>query len=559
MEQVVVESGGLRVTARTRDDSSLPCPDCGTTSGRVHSRHQRHLADAAVGGRPVVIELTVRRLFCDTRECRRRTFAEQVDGMTIRYGRYTSLLLGMSQAVGLALAGSAGARLLRMLNVVVSRVTLLSLVLALPEPVVECPRILGVDEFALKRSHRYGTLLVDVESHRVVDVLDDYIGDTLAAWLQSHPGAEAICRDRGSSFGDGARRGAPRAQQCADRYHVAEPGQSRGTSQPAGCAPSGCRPSGNRPPRPRCAPSRRFLYACYSLEDGETGRVGAVDAFAIDPGTGTLDFLNRVSLHDSGCAHLAVAPDGRHVVVANYYGGAYVVLPVGEDGRLGPVSGTLQNTGSGPHPRQDSAHPHAVVFDPGGRFLTTADLGIDQVRILRLTDGRLEPVSRAPLPPGTGPRHLAFTDDASTLHVIGELDATITVFAYDATTGTVQEILQTVATAPPGYPGPPSGAEIAVHPSGDFRYASNRGSQTITGYRIDRPTGTLSAVGHTGQGVSGPTNFVIDPGGRPLYVNNSTADNIAQFAVDPETGELEPTGRTTSVPVPLMMALCSQD
>ncbi|MGW1048814.1 transposase family protein [Streptomyces sp. NPDC002521] len=88
VEQVVVESGGLRVTARTRDDSSLPCPDCGTTSGRVHSRHQRHLADAAVGGRPVVIELTVRRLFCDTRECRRRTFAEQVDGMTIRYGRY---------------------------------------------------------------------------------------------------------------------------------------------------------------------------------------------------------------------------------------------------------------------------------------------------------------------------------------------------------------------------------------------------------------------------------------------------------------------------------------
>ncbi|MBX7554813.1 beta-propeller fold lactonase family protein [Streptomyces sp. tea 10] len=113
-------------------------------------------------------------------------------------------------------------------------------------------------------------------------------------------------------------------------------------------------------------------------------------------------------------------------------------------------------------------------------------------------------------------------------------------------------MLQTVATAPPGYPGPSSGAEIAVHPSGDFLYASNRGSQTITGYRIDRPTGTLSVVGHTGQGVSGPTSFVIDPGGRRLYVNNSTADNIARFAVDPETGELEPTGRTTSLPVALL-------
>lgn len=121
----------------------------------MHSQYQRRLTDAAVGGRPVVIELSVRRLFCDADGCPRRTFAEQVEGLTIRYGRYTPLLLEMLRAVGLALAGSAGARLLAMLNVVISRVTLLSIVPALPEPVVECPRILGVDEFALKRSRRY--------------------------------------------------------------------------------------------------------------------------------------------------------------------------------------------------------------------------------------------------------------------------------------------------------------------------------------------------------------------------------------------------------------------
>ncbi|WP_052441653.1 lactonase family protein [Streptacidiphilus anmyonensis] len=223
------------------------------------------------------------------------------------------------------------------------------------------------------------------------------------------------------------------------------------------------------------------------------------------------------------------------------------------------MSAAVQNTGSGPHPRQDSAHPHAVVFDPDGRFLATADLGIDKVQVFRLTDGRLEHVSETLLPRGTGPRHLAFTEDGRTLYVIGELDGSIAVIGYDPATGTLQEIRQTLASEPSGYAGPPSGAEITVHPSGDFLYASNRGPQAITGYRIDRPTGTLSVIAHTHQGVSGPTNFVIDPSGRWLYVNNSTADNVAQFAADPKTGELNPTGHTTPVPFPLMTAMHHHD
>ncbi|MER6574033.1 beta-propeller fold lactonase family protein [Streptomyces sp. NPDC001093] len=108
-------------------------------------------------------------------------------------------------------------------------------------------------------------------------------------------------------------------------------------------------------------------------------------------------------------------------------------------------------------------------------------------------------------------------------------------------------------------PGPPSGVEIAVHSSGDLLCASNRGSQTITGYRIDRPTGTLSVVGHTGQGVSGPINFVVDPGGRGFTSTTARPTTSPSSPSTPRRGELEPTGRTTSVPVPLMMALCSQD
>jgi hypothetical protein len=166
--------------------------------------------------------------------------AGQVEGLTIRYGRYTPLLLEMLRAVGLALAGGAGARLLAVLNVVVSRVTLLSIVLALSEPVVECPRILGVDEFALKRSRRYGTVLVDVETHRVIDILADYTGDTFAARLTVHPEAEVIWRDRADSFSAGARRGAPQAQQCADRFQCAtDAGEAGWAAAEVGRAPSG--------------------------------------------------------------------------------------------------------------------------------------------------------------------------------------------------------------------------------------------------------------------------------------------------------------------------------
>src|SRR5919198_4996462 len=128
-------------------------PNCGTASDRVHSRYQRRLADAALGGRQLLIVLSVRRLFCDHDRCSRRTFTEQVEGLTVRYARRTPLLRSMLEQVAVALGGRAGARLARSLAVATSRSTLLRLVIALPDPAPATPRVLGVDDFALRRGH----------------------------------------------------------------------------------------------------------------------------------------------------------------------------------------------------------------------------------------------------------------------------------------------------------------------------------------------------------------------------------------------------------------------
>lgn len=293
-------------------------------------------------------------------------------------------------------------------------------------------------------------------------------------------------------------------------------------------------------------PSRRFLYVINEIDDFEGKKSGSIEAYTIDADAGTLTLLNRQTLNSPIPAHLAVDPSGRYVVVANYIGGDFAVLPIGSDGRLGTVSGVLKDAGSGPNKdRQETPHPHSVVFDPGGRFIAAADLGIDKVQTFRLVNGGLERVSEVSIAPGAGPRHLAFSHDGKALYVINELNATVTVLAYDPATGKIGQTLQTISTEPPGYSGPHSTAEIAVHPSGRFLYGSNRGAQSIVGYRIDPATGKLSVIGLANRGVNYPRNFAIDPSGKWLYVANQKADTIVQFEINPETGELRPTGHVT--------------
>lgn len=294
--------------------------------------------------------------------------------------------------------------------------------------------------------------------------------------------------------------------------------------------------------------SGHAMYAVNELA------AGGVSAFAVDE-AGDLTYRNRQPSQGADPCHLIVDPANRYVLAANYTSGSVPVLPIAADGTLGASTDFVQNAGSGPHARQAGPHAHMVVFDPTGRYLLVLDLGMDAALIFRLdTDtGKLIPNDAgAPvvqLPPGTGPRHLAFHPDGRRVYILGEIGLTITMAEWDAAHGSLT-LVQTISTVPTGVSGG-STAEIFVHPSGKFVYSSNRGHDSIAIFAVNAADGTLSVVGHEPTGGRTPRSFALDATGALLLVANQDSDTIVPFRIDQTTGHLTPTGATTTVPTPV--------
>jgi 6-phosphogluconolactonase len=297
-------------------------------------------------------------------------------------------------------------------------------------------------------------------------------------------------------------------------------------------------------------PNHHLLYSVNEVDKG------SISAFAIDEGSGKLTFLNQQPSQGHAPTHLVVDPEGKNVLAANYGSGSVAVLPIEPDGKLAPPSSVDQHEGRGADPsRQGGPHAHCVNIDPSGHYAVSCDLGLDKIFVYRF-DPQAHTITPNDPPfvtvaPASGPRHLAFSPEGRNLYVVDEMACTVTAFHCDAGHGTLTGF-QTISTLPDDFHGQKSTAEIAVHPSGRFLYASNRGdANSIAIFTINSSDGKLTTAGHVSTQGRAPRDFAIDPTGKWLLAANQDTDNIVEFRIDPESGALQPSGVSIKTPTPV--------
>jgi 6-phosphogluconolactonase len=295
----------------------------------------------------------------------------------------------------------------------------------------------------------------------------------------------------------------------------------------------------------------KHLYLC------NTGTPGGVSAFEIAR-DGALRLLNHRPAPGRGPSYISLDHTGRFVLDANYGGGFVEVHAIEADGSLGERTAFVQHEGSSAHPqRQTKPYAHWIGVDPGNRFALAADLGTDKVVVYQFDakTGTLTPNNPAALSvqAGFGPRHLMFHPDGKFVYAIEELGNQVTALAWNAKGGTLTEI-QSVSTLPADFTAQTTAAEIGIHRSGKFLYASNRGHDSLAVFSIDEKSGRLALVQRVSSGGKVPRYFVLDPTSHWLIVGNQDSGNIVVFAIDQKTGELRAAGEPLAFAKPYGMA-----
>src|SRR6266699_4568777 len=196
------------------------CPLCAQASSQIHSRYQRTLRDVPCGDRKVILHLSVGKFFCRTPSCTQKIFTERLSPFVEPWAQVATRLFEAVQAIGLATSGELGTRLADRIRIHSSPTTTLRRIMALTSPSSSQVSLLGIDDWSFRRGRKFGTILVDLATHHILDLLPDRTEETAAAWMRKHPEIEVVSRDRGGEYASAAAAGAPQATQCADRFHM---------------------------------------------------------------------------------------------------------------------------------------------------------------------------------------------------------------------------------------------------------------------------------------------------------------------------------------------------
>lgn len=302
-------------------------------------------------------------------------------------------------------------------------------------------------------------------------------------------------------------------------------------------------------------PTLPILYAVSELgNDGKSH--GGVSTLRADPRTGALSVIGSVDSGGGGPTHLSLDLPSKTLLVANYGTGQVAALPVLADATLGPPASVRTDQGSGPSPRQKSAHAHGVTLDPSRRFALAADLGADRLFIYRYDrkSHQLGAATPQALPPGTGPRRLAFHPRGRFVFLLSELIPELRSYRWDARRGRLA-LVQTVSTsADPAKTSVARGAELVASHDGRFVYVSVRGEDVLVIYAVNQRTGGLTEIQRLAANGLSPWSFGLDPSGRWMLVANQGSNTVVVFARDPATGRLSPTQESLAVNKPVSVA-----